>query len=84
MTFLQNLTPIRPKVGNNPYLRGMNDKKDINRLDEDDSLTPYTMEEINAMINEAEQDFEDGRFYTTEEVFQEVEEEIKKLRLESL
>ena len=31
--------------------------------------TPYTMEEINARLDESERDIEEGRFYTTEEVF---------------
>ena len=30
---------------------------------------PYTMEEINARLDESECDIEEGRFYTTEEVF---------------
>lgn len=67
-------------MGNNAYLCGMKEKKEIEFdaiIDEliKGQLPPYTMEEINAMIDEAEQDFEAGRFYTTEEVFQEIEEE---------
>ena len=30
---------------------------------------PYTMEEIDARLDESERDIEEGRFYTTEEVF---------------
>jgi len=30
---------------------------------------PYTMEEIDARLDESEQDIEAGRYYTTEEVF---------------
>jgi predicted transcriptional regulator len=30
---------------------------------------PYTMEEIDARLDESERDIEDGRFYTTDEVF---------------
>ena len=84
MAHFQNATIIESKVGNYSYLRGMKEKNDINHLDEDYPLTPYTMEEIKAMIDEAELDFEAGRYYTTEEVFREIEEEINKLRLESV
>ena len=37
-------------------------------VDEETALKPYTMEKINAMIEESERDFEAGRVYTTEEV----------------
>ena len=30
---------------------------------------PYTMEEIDARLDESERDIEEGRYYTTEEVF---------------
>lgn len=59
-------------------------EKETTIKDEEYSLTPYTMEEIEAMIEEAERDFEAGRFYTSEEVFQEIDEEINKLRPESI
>lgn len=36
--------------------------------DEEMALKPYTLEEIDAMIEESERDFEAGRVYTTEEV----------------
>ena len=84
MAYLENTTSFSPKIGDFSYLRSMKEKNDINHLDEDYPLTPYTMEEIKAMIDEAELDFEAGRYYTTEEVFREIEEEINKLRLESL
>ncbi len=32
-------------------------------------LTPYTMEEIDARLDEAERDVEEGRYYTTDQVF---------------
>ncbi len=31
--------------------------------------TPYTMEEIDARLDESERDIEEGRYYSTEEVF---------------
>ena len=34
-----------------------------------ESVTPYTMEEIDARLDESERDIEEGRYYTTEEVF---------------
>lgn len=36
--------------------------------DEETTLKPYTMEEIETMLDESERDFEAGRVYTTEEV----------------
>lgn len=40
----------------------------------DENPTPYTMDEINAMIDEGEEDFKAGRYYTSEEVFKAIEE----------
>lgn len=42
-------------------------------------VTPYTMEEINAMIDESEADFAAGRFYTMEESRQLREAHLAKL-----
>lgn len=41
---------------------------------DDENPTPYTMDEINAMIDEGEEDFKAGRYYTSEEVFKAIEE----------
>lgn len=35
----------------------------------DEPLKPYTIEEIDIMLNEAEYDFETGNYLTNEEVF---------------
>lgn len=43
-----------------------------------EELPTYTKEELNAMLDESEHDFEEGRVYTTEEVFCEIEEELEK------
>jgi len=32
-------------------------------------VSPYTMAEIDARLDESEQDIEEGRYYSTEEVF---------------
>lgn len=32
-------------------------------------ISPYTMQEIDAQLDEAELDIEEGRYYTTEDVF---------------
>ena len=41
----------------------------IERAEEaEDPLRPYTMEEIDVMLEESERDFEAGRCYSTEEV----------------
>lgn len=89
MAYSQNTPTVMPEVGYFSYLRSMKDRKEIAfdaMIDElmKEQLPPYTMEEINAMIDEAERDFAAGRYYTTEEVLKEIEEEINKLRLESI
>ena len=48
---------------------------------EEERLKPYTKEELNAILDESERDFEEGRVYTTEEVFREIEEELEKEEL---
>ena len=40
----------------------------VRRLNRE-AVTPYTMEEIDARLDESELDIEEGRYYTTEEVF---------------
>ena len=40
----------------------------VRRLN-NESVAPYTMEEIDARLDESEHDIEEGRYYTTEEVF---------------
>lgn len=42
-------------------------------------LTPYTMEEIYAMVEEGERDFEAGRVFTTEKVINYCKTELAKL-----
>ena len=50
-------------------IREMSDENLLNEPhDEEMTLKPYTLEEIDAMIEESERDFEAGRVYTTEEV----------------
>lgn len=75
MELLHKTTTMPGQKGKFPYLCRM--KKETSN-NEAYPLTPYTKEELDAMIDEAEQDFEAGRFYTTEEVLMEIEEEIKK------
>lgn len=45
-------------------------------------LRPYTMEEINAMIDESERQIANGEYFTSEEVFKELAEE--ELELEAV
>lgn len=47
--------------------------------DEEMTLKPYTMEEIYAMVEEGERDFEAGRVFTTEEVIDYCKKELAKL-----
>ena len=42
-------------------------------------MPPYTMQEIDAMLEESERDFEAGRCYSTEEVLKMCEESLLKL-----
>ncbi|MBQ7461590.1 MAG: hypothetical protein IJS63_04965 [Bacteroidaceae bacterium] len=42
------------------------------------SLKPYTMEEINAMLDEAEANFAAGRGIPSEEVWREIHEELER------
>lgn len=83
MENLQLSTIDRLKTAKSHYLCLMDDKEKSNRLDEEESLTPYTMEEIYAMIDESERDIAAGRFFTTEEVFREIGVELNRLRLEN-
>ena len=43
--------------------------------EEAENLKPYTMEEINAMIDESEADIRAGRVIPSEQVFREIREE---------
>ena len=45
---------------------------------QNEDLKPYTMEEINEMLDEAERDFEAGRCYSTEQVLQMCRAQTKK------
>ena len=49
---------------------------------EEEPVKPYTMEEINAMLDEAEQNFEAGLGIPSEDVFRELEEEFEKEELQ--
>ena len=40
----------------------------VQRLSQE-AIAPYTMEEIDARLDESEREIEEGRYYTTEEVF---------------
>ena len=53
----------------------------IEQAEKSEEIKPYTMEEINAMIEESERDFEAGRCYSTEEVLQMSEAEISQMHV---
>ena len=53
-------------------------------VDEEYSLRPYTMEEINAMLDDAEADFAAGKGIPHEEVMREMDEEIEHWEQEEL
>ena len=48
--------------------------------EEEERLTPYTMEEINAWLDESEADFAAGRYLTAEEAEREVREALPWLK----
>ena len=55
------------------------------RAERKEELKPYTMEELNARIDESEQQLANGQFKTIEEVFQglgEEFEEVEELQVE--
>lgn len=43
---------------------------------------PYTMAEIDAILDEAERDFKAGKGFASEDVFRELEEEFEKENLQ--
>ena len=49
---------------------------------EEEPVKPYTMEEINARLDEAERNFEAGLGIPSEDVFRELEEEFEKEELQ--
>lgn len=52
--------------------------------DSDDTLKPYTMEEVNAMLDEAEANYAAGLGIPNEEVMREWDEEIARMEQEEL
>ena len=44
-------------------------QNNVDKLQNHPDIAPYTMQEIDAQLDEAERDIEEGRYYTTEEVF---------------
>lgn len=59
-----------------PKIKEMSDET---QFEDKMTLEPYTMEEINAMVEEGERDFEAGRVFTTEEVIDYCKTELAKL-----
>lgn len=83
MTFFQTITTIKPEVEDNAYLCSMKEKREIafdTMIDElmKEQLPPYTMEEINAMIDEGERQFSEGKWQDSEEMLRELEEEFER------
>jgi hypothetical protein len=63
------------------FTKKMSDETQLTeRNDKGMTLRPYTKEEIDAMIEESERDFEAGRVYTTEEVIDYCKKELAKLK----
>ena len=41
-------------------------------------LSPMTLEEINARLDQAERDIDEGRYYTNEEVFERMNKRLER------
>ena len=54
----------------------------VQKQREQERLKPYTMEEINAMLDEAEADIAAGREYDHEDVMREWDEELARMEQE--
>ena len=54
------------------------------KKEEDSELKPYTMEEINAMLDEAEANFAAGKGIPDEEAWDDLEEELEREEQEEL
>jgi len=50
----------------------------VKKLQEQKKLKPYTMNEINSMLDEAEKQVSEGDYVTNEELFREWDEEIER------
>ena len=64
---IRSIRRIRSKAG-----------REEKKEEEAENLKPYTMEEINAMIDESEADIRAGRVIPSEQVFREIKEEFKE------
>ena len=62
---------------NRPKTYEMNEEETADVLREDSPLLPYTMEEINAVIDESEQQIANGECYTQEEVHRMMDEFVR-------
>ena len=65
---IRSIRRIRSKAG----------REEKEEEEEAENLKPYTMEEINAMIDESEADIRAGRIIPSEQVFREIREEFKE------
>lgn len=63
---IRSIRRIRSKAG-----------REEKKEEEAENLEPYTMEEINAMIDESEADIRAGRVIPSEQVFREIREELR-------
>lgn len=81
MELLHKTTTMPGQKGKFPYLCRM--KKETSN-NEAYPLTPYTMEEIYAMVKEGEKQFAQGKWQDSEEMFRELEEDFRKEDQEQL
>jgi hypothetical protein len=58
--------------------------KSASKQAQSNALQPYTMDEINAMIDESERDIAEGRVYDHEDLMREWEEELAREEQEEL
>ena len=63
---------------NTVSLPSLSIQRELFKMDTEKVLKPYTIEEINEMLDQAEENFAAGRGIPGEEVFDELEEEFSK------
>lgn len=68
---------LNPYLEDESFLKSMlSSAKALIKSKDDQRFRPYTMDEVNAMLDEAERQFAAGEYVTNEELFREWDEEI--------
>ena len=84
ITTLTNLRDYLTSTLSTDDMRWLVDEMENYMHGSDDTLKPYTMEEVNAMLDEAEANYAAGLGIPHEEVMREWDEEIARMEQEEL